>query len=163
MAESKEDLLNVKFDDPDQMQDVANNSAVENAIHKYSSFLDNNVNVLTCDEYAHLGAANEVIDKILDMMCKAWSVSKFKLRYALCNTSQGCRGLDLLINNCVYRDKILQFSSARLLEQCLIMENRDYELEKGVEKVVHAVCEYKAQTSSVDKSNISAGEKCFFF
>jgi len=156
-------LLNIKFDDLDLKRDIAYNSAdVENTVQKYSSFLENTVNELLCENCAHLGAPNDVIDKIYDMICKAWAVPNCKLAYALCNTLRDSGGLDLLINNCVSKDQKLQFSSARLLEQCLTTENREYVLEKGVEKVVHVVCEYKTQISSVDKLNVSTGEIYFF-
>jgi hypothetical protein len=130
---------------------------VENAVQKCSSYLKSAVNVVVFDEYAHLGEPNKVIDKIFDMICKAWAVPNCRLGYVLCNTLRDSGGLDLLMNNCMSRDKILQFSSARLLEQCLTIENREYILQNGVEKVVHVVCEYKPQISSVDRLNVSAG------
>jgi len=156
-------LLNIEFDDLDLMRVIADNSAdVENTVLKYSSFLENTVNNLICDNYAHLGAPNEVIDKMFDMICNAWAVPNCKLAYALCNTLRDSGGLDMLINNCVSRDQNLKFSSARLLEQCLTTENREYVLEKGVEKVVHVVCEYKTQINSVEKLNVSTGEIYLF-
>lgn len=153
----EDNLLNTEFEDLDMMQNVANNADVENAIQKYSLYLENTVKVLLDSEHAYLGAPYEVIDKIFDMICKAWAVPNCKLGYWLCNKLRNCGGLDLLINNCVSEDQNLQFSSARLLEQCLITENRKHVLEKGIDKVVHVVCEYKTQISSVDKFNVSTG------
>lgn len=153
-------LLNIEFDDLDLI--TYNSADVENTVQKYSSLMKNIVNKLIHDNYAHLGAPNEVIDKMFDMICKAWAVPNCKLAYALCNTLRESGGLDLLINNCVSRDQKLQFSSSRLLEQCLTTENREYVLENGVENVVHVVCEYKTQISSVDKLNVSTGEIYFF-
>jgi len=169
MERMENDILDINFDDLDLMRVVAYNAVdVENAVQKYSSYLKNAVNVVVFDEYAHLGEPNKVIDKIFDMICKAWAVPNCRLGYVLCNTLRDSGGLDLLMNNCMSRDKILQFSSARLLEQCLTIENREYILQNGVEKVVHVVCEYKPQISSVDRLNVSAGEilyspKSFFF
>jgi len=163
MTESVNNLLDIKFDDLDLMRDVVYNAVdVDNVVKKYSWYLNNIINLLICDEYAQLGAPNEVIDKIFDMICKAWAVPNCKLGYVLCNTLRKSGGLELLMNNCVSSDQSLQFSSARLLEQCLTTENREYVFDKGVEKVVSVVCEYKTQISSVDKLNISAGEIYFF-
>lgn len=164
MTEFVDNILDIKFDDLDLMRVVVYNAVdVKNAEEMYSSYLENIINLLICDEYEHLIAApNKVIDKIFDMICKAWAVPNCKLGYALCNTLQVSGGLELLMNNCMSSDKSLQFSSARLLEQCLTTNNREYILEKGVEKVVNVVCEYKTQISSVDKLNVSAGEIYFY-
>jgi len=163
MTEIVDNILDIKFDDLDLMRAVVYNAVdVENAVQKYSSYLKNIINLLVCDEYAHLGAPNKVIDKLFDMICKAWAVPNCKLGYVLCKTLQDSGGLELLMNNCMSRDQSLQFSSAKLLEQCLTTENREYILDKGVEKVVNVVCEYKTQISSVDKLNVSAGEIYFY-
>lgn len=153
--------MNESVDDLDQMRDVANSIDVENAIQKYSSFLENTVYILMCDEYAYLGAPNKLL---FDMIDKAWSMPNLpnpKLGYKLCKTLRDCGRLALLINNCVPENQVLQFSSAELLEKCLTTENWKYVLEYGVEKVVYVVCECKTQLSSVEKSNVSTGEKYF--
>ncbi|XP_060839827.1 NAD(+) hydrolase sarm1-like isoform X2 [Rhopalosiphum padi] len=150
-----ENFFDIEFDDLNQIQDAVD---VENAIQKYSTYLENTINVLNMyEEYAHLRSPNELIDKIFDMICKACNVPNCKLGYWLCNKLRDCGGLDLLINNCVSKDQDLQFSSARLLKQCLTTENSEYVLEKGVDKVMQVICEYKKQISSVDKSNVSTG------
>jgi len=160
--ECVDDLLDIKFDDLDLMRvDVYDAVDFENAVKKYSSYLNNTINVLVCGEYAHLGAPNKVIDKIFDMICKAWAIPNCKLGYVLCNTLRDSGGLELLMNNCMSSDQSLQFSSARLLEQCLTTENREYVLDKGVEKIVDVVCEYKTRISSVDKLNVISGEIFF--
>lgn len=163
MMECVDKLLDIKFDDLDLMRIVGYNAVdFEFAVKKYSWYLENTINLLLCDEYAQLVAPNKVIDKIFDMICKAWAVPNCKLGYVLCNTLRDSGGLELLMNNCMSSDQSLQFSSARLLEQCLTTENREYVLDKGVEKVVNVICEYKTQISSVDKFNVSAGEIYFF-
>ena len=51
-------------------------------------------------------------------------------------------GLDLLIENCVSDHPDLQYQSARLLQQCLVTENRGYVVEKGLDKVVEVAKNY---------------------
>uniref|UniRef100_A0A2S2NWH4 ADP-ribosyl cyclase/cyclic ADP-ribose hydrolase n=1 Tax=Schizaphis graminum TaxID=13262 RepID=A0A2S2NWH4_SCHGA len=153
---SVDDLLNTNFDDLDQMREIANTQDVENAIKKYSLYLENAVKGLMSGKYADTKGPI-MLNKMFDMICKAWAVPTYELGYALCNTFRDCGGMDLLINNCVSKDQKLQFSSARLLEQCLTTENRSYVVENGLEKVVHVVCAYKSQVSSADQSKVSTG------
>lgn len=73
------------------------------------------------------------------MIRKAWEVPTHghELGYSLCDALRKCGGLDIIMFNCVAADKDLQFSSARLLEQCLTTENRAHVVENGLEKVRH--------------------------
>lgn len=163
MMERVEHLLDIEFDDLDLLRVVAYNAVdVENAVQKYSTYLEHTVTSLIFHDFAHLRAPYELIDKMFDMICKAWAVPNCKLGYELCKTLRDSGGLDFLMDNCMSRDKTLQSSSARLLEQCLTTENHEYILEKGVEKLLRIVCEYKNQISSVDKLNDSTGEIYFF-
>jgi len=154
---SVDDLLNTNFDDLDQMREIANTQDVDNAIKKYSLYLENAVKGLMSGKYAD-AKGPIMLNKMFDMICKAWAVPTYELGYALCNTFRDCGGMDLLINNCVSKDQKLQFSSARLLEQCMTTENRSYVVENGLEKVVHVVCAYKSQVSSADQSKVSTGK-----
>lgn len=139
------------------MREIANPVDVENAINKYSLFLESAVKGLTSGNYADIKGPM-MLNKMFDMICKAWAVPTYELGYTLCNTFRNCGGVDLLMNNCVSKDQKLQFSSARLLEQCMTTENRAYVVENGLEKVVHLVCAYKSQVSSADQSKVSTGE-----
>jgi len=144
------------------MREIANTQDVENAIKKYSLYLENAVKGLMTGKYAD-AKGPIMLNKMFDMICKAWAVPTYELGYALCNTFRDCGGMDLLINNCVSKDQKLQFSSARLLEQCLTTENRAYVVENGLEKVVHVVCAYKSQVSSADQSKVSTGKQNMIF
>lgn len=152
-----DDPLNTSFDDLDRIRGIVNPQDVENAIHKYSSYLENAVNGLTSGKYAD-GKAPTMLNNMYDMICKAWAVPTYELGYSLCNAFRNCGGMDLLINNCMSKDQKLQFSSARLLEQCLTTENRAYVVNNGLEKVVHVVSAYKSQVSSADQSKVSTGK-----
>lgn len=153
---SVDDLLNVSFDDLDQMREIADPADVKNAIIKYSAYLECAVKGLTSGKYAD-SKGPLMLNKLFDMICKAWAVPTYELGDTLCNAIRACGGIDLLINNCVSKDQKLQFSSARLLEQCMTTKNRAYVVENGLEKVVHVVCAYKSQVSSADQSKVSTG------
>lgn len=158
VVRSQDDLLNMNFDDLDLMREIADPQDVENAINKYSLYIENAIKGLNNGKYVD-AKVPLILNKMFDMICKAWVVPTYELGYALCNTFRNCGGLDLLINNCVSKDQKLQFSSARLLEQCLTTENRTYVVENGLEKVVHVVCAYKSQVSSADQSKVSTGKQ----
>lgn len=157
MVRSVDDLLNTDFDDLDRMREVANPQDVEDAIKKYSMYLEDAVKGLNSGKYADAKGPT-MLNNMFDMICKAWAVPTYELGHSLCNTFRNCGGIDLLINNCVSKDQRLQFSSARLLEQCLTTANRAYVVENGLEKVVHVVCAYKSQVSSADQSKVSTGK-----
>lgn len=157
MIRNVDDLLNMNFDDLDRIQEIANPQDVENAIHKYSLYLENAVKGLMNGKYVDTKGLM-MLNKMFDLICKAWAVPTYELGYSLCNTFRNCGGMDLLINNCMSKDQKLQFSSARLLEQCLTTENRDYVVQNGLEKVVHVVCAYKSQIGSADQSKVSTGK-----
>lgn len=151
-----DDLLNASFDDLDQMREIADPADVERAVRKYSAYLECAVRGLSGGKYAD-AKGPAMLNKMFDMICKAWAVPTYELGYALCDTFRVCGGIDLLINNCVSKDQKLQFSSARLLEQCMTTENRAYVVDNGLEKVVHVVRAYKSQVSSADQSKVSTG------
>jgi SAM domain (Sterile alpha motif) len=74
----------------------------------------------------------------------------------LCNALRQSGGLDLLMKNCVESDLDLQFSSARLLEQCLTTENRSHVVENGLEKVVNGAC-VCTKNAKTDHSRVGTG------
>lgn len=67
------------------------------------------------------------------------------------------------MNNCDAGDRDLQFSSARLLEQCLTTENRAHVVENGLEKVVTVACVCTKNTNSADHSRVGTGKFIFRF
>lgn len=60
------------------------------------------------------------------------------------------------MKNCMDGDKDLQYSSARLLEQCLTTENRAHVVENGLEKVVNVAC-VCTKNSQTDHSRVGTG------
>lgn len=61
-----------------------------------------------------------------------------------------------MMKNCMDGDRDLQFSSAKLLEQCLTTENRAHVVENGLEKVVNVAC-VCTRNSQTDHSRVGTG------
>ena len=79
-----------------------------------------------------------------------------ELGAGLCNALRTNGGLDILMKNCMDGDKDLQYSSAKLLEQCLTTENRSHVVENGLEKVVNVAC-VCTKNSQTDHSRVGTG------
>lgn len=146
----------LSFEDLEQLCNNGNTKDVENAINKYSHFLDTNMRSLQRPE--HEKKVPTVLDGINEVVRKAWAVPTYghELGYSLCNTLRNSGGLDLLMKNCVARDRDLQFSSARLLEQCLTTENRSHVVDNGLEKVVNVAC-VCTKNLKTDHSRVGTG------
>ena len=69
-----------------------------------------------------------------------WQVPSFgqEIYNTISNILRKNGGLDLLIDQCARQDHDeLQFSSAKLLQYCILLsENRGYVVDKGLDKVV---------------------------
>ncbi|XP_018577432.1 sterile alpha and TIR motif-containing protein 1 [Anoplophora glabripennis] len=153
----EEDILNTSLDDLENLSAGSNAQEVERAIHKYSTYLD--VSIRCLQKMENNKNAQSILNKINDVMSKAWAVPTYghELGTTLCNTLRNCGGLDLIMQNCTKPDKDLQFSSAKLLEQCLTTENRAHVVEHGLDKVVHVACVCTKKSNSVDHSRVGTG------
>ena len=81
---------------------------------------------------------------MLNMLClsfRAWRVPAFghEIGNTLCDIIRKNGGMDLLIDNCIAQHKALQFNSAKLLQQCLITENRS-EITHKDENYCEIIC-----------------------
>ncbi|CAM1301648.1 SARM1 (predicted) [Pycnogonum litorale] len=83
-----------------------------------------------------------ILDNISDLIVRSWAIHTHghDLGYSLCNVLRTNGGLDVLLKNCISENTDLQFASAKVLEQCLITENRAYVVENGLDRVVKAAC-----------------------
>ncbi|KOX68495.1 Sterile alpha and TIR motif-containing protein 1, partial [Melipona quadrifasciata] len=158
MRPAEDELLSLPLDDLDLLCAKSNPQDVDRAIAKYSNFLDSFVERLKANDYKN-GKAPLLLNRVNEIIRKAWAVPTHghELGYSLCNTLRTRGGLDLLMSNCVASDKELQFSSARLLEQCLTTENRAHVVEHGLEKVVNVACVCTKNANSVDHSRVGTG------
>lgn len=155
----EEDLLNTSLEDLDNLSTVSNAQDVERAIHKYSSYIDTSIKCL--QRMPPEGNANVqgILSKMNDVMSKAWAVPTYghELGTSLCNALRNCGGLDMIMQNFMKKDRDLQFTSARLLEQCLTTENRAHVVEHGLDKVVHVACCCTKEFHSVNHSRVGTG------
>ncbi|XP_076253317.1 sterile alpha and armadillo motif isoform X10 [Rhynchophorus ferrugineus] len=152
-----DEILETSLDDLEQLSADSKYSDVEKAIHKYTTYLDKSVKCIQDAE--HNPKAPEILNKMNDVIRKAWAVPTYghELGYTLCNALRKCGGMELLLNNCTNTNDELQFNSAKLLEQCLTTENRDYVVEHGLDKVVKVACVCIRNTNSVDHSRVGTG------
>ena len=147
-----EDFLQ-NFDD---LERLCSQNDVSTAIDKYCSHLNGYVNKL--QSLDRMKETPNVLDKINEIIRKAWAVPTHghELGASLCNALRSSGGLDILMKNCVEGDLDLQFSSARLLEQCLTTENRSHIVKNGLEKVVNVACVCTKNTKT-DHSRVGTG------
>ncbi|XP_044015576.1 NAD(+) hydrolase sarm1 isoform X2 [Aphidius gifuensis] len=153
-----EELLNLSLDDLDHLCSNSNPQDVDKARAKYSNFLDLFVERLKSTDSNNNGKAPLLLNRVNEIIRKAWAVPTYghELGYTLCNILRTRGGLDMLMTNCIANDHELQFSSAKLLEQCLTTENRVHVVENGLEKVVEVACVCTKNQNS-DYSRVGTG------
>ncbi|KOB74008.1 Sterile alpha and TIR motif-containing protein 1 [Operophtera brumata] len=154
-----EDLTNLTFEDLDKLNANSNQKDVDMAIQKYSSRMNAFITSIKNNQIDMKNASIH-FNKLNEMLRRAWAVPTYghELGYSLCSTLRTTGGLDILMANCLESgNPDLQFSSAKLLEQCLTTENRAHVVENGLEKVVNVACVCTRQANSVDHSRIGTG------
>ena len=124
------------FEDLDRLGTTTNVKDVENALVKYCGVMSNTVEQLKSEHNEDSLAS--MITKVNDMMSSAWKVPRFgpDIGETLCDIMRNNGGMDLIMENLGTDHAVLQFNSAKLLEKCLITENREYVVEKGLDKAV---------------------------
>lgn len=159
MSRSEEELYNMKLDDLKNLSNISTPQEVEQAIKKYSSYINKSITYLRGNQTDN---ASKLLLKIYDVMQVAWAVQTHghELGYSLCNELRECGGLDYLMDNCRLEGDIeLKFSSAKLLEQCLTTENRAHVVQNGLDKVVYVACACTNtnHANTVERSRIGTG------
>ncbi|XP_058465890.1 NAD(+) hydrolase sarm1 isoform X3 [Malaya genurostris] len=141
----------------EDLERLGNNPAdVENTIHKYSNHLTSYVENLQHSE--QLKKAPTLLNTMNEIIRRAWAVPTHghELGASLCETLRKTGGLDILMKNCIDSDSDVQFSSARLLEQCLTTENRSHVVKNGLDKVVNVAC-VCTRNNATDHSRVGTG------
>ncbi|XP_072163612.1 NAD(+) hydrolase SARM1-like [Diadema setosum] len=90
----------------------------------------------------------EATQQLYRMVDDAWSTPKYgrDLAYSISDAMRVEGGLDILLKNCKSDDRALQLNSARLLEQIMTANNRDFVVKKGLDSVVKLACSRKEPT-----------------
>ncbi|CAB3224697.1 unnamed protein product [Arctia plantaginis] len=159
MKAGDEDLSNLTFEDLDNLNATSNPKDVEMAIQKYSTRMNAFITSIKNNQI-DMQNASKHFDKLNEMLRRAWAVQTYghELGYSLCNILRESGGLDILMTNCLEKNNSeLQFSSAKLLEQCLTTENRAHVVENGLDKVVKVACSCTKFANSVDHSRTGTG------
>lgn len=140
------------FDDLEKLCSSSNPLDVEQAILKYSQHVNG------CVRHLNHTKTPKVLDVLNEIIRRAWAVPTHghELGASLCTALKQNGGLDLLMRNCMEDDKDIQFSSARLLEQCLTTENRAFVVEHGLDKVVTVACKC-TRNSQTDHARVGTG------
>lgn len=140
------------FEDLEKLSSSSDPLEVEQAIFKYSQHVN------MCVKQLNQSRIPKVLDQLNEIIKRAWAVPTHghELGANLCGALKQNGGLDLLMKNCMEDDKDLQFSSARLLEQCLTTENRAHVVENGLDKVVNVAC-VCTRNSKTDHSRVGTG------
>lgn len=141
----------------EDLERISGNPAeIENAIHKYSSHMTKYVENLHNGEM--MKKAPNLLNTMNEIIRRAWAVPTHghELGASLCDTLRTTGGLDILMKNCVDSDSDVQFSSARLLEQCLTTENRSHVVKNGLDKVVNVAC-VCTRNNATDHSRVGTG------
>ncbi len=149
-----------QLEDLECLTPTTNVNNVQNALVKYCSLMNNSVEAMRKDgNEGNADSAAEWISKINDMVTKSWEVPSFghEMGNTLCDMMRNNGGLDILMENCVSDHKELQYQSAKLLQQCLMTENRGYVVEKGLEKVVDLAKNYTVDIRDVKRSRVGTG------
>ncbi|XP_065093608.1 NAD(+) hydrolase sarm1 isoform X4 [Ochlerotatus camptorhynchus] len=149
--------MNGSFPSFEDLECLASNPMdIENVIHKYSNHLTDYVKNL--QQHEQIQMAPSLLNEMNEIIQRAWAVPTHghELGASLCDTLRKTGGLDLLMKNCVDNDSAVQFSSAKLLEQCLTTENRSHVVKNGLDKVVNVAC-VCTKNSGTDHSRVGTG------
>uniref|UniRef100_A0AAG5DCK7 ADP-ribosyl cyclase/cyclic ADP-ribose hydrolase n=1 Tax=Anopheles atroparvus TaxID=41427 RepID=A0AAG5DCK7_ANOAO len=150
-------LLNDEFPSFEDLERLGSTpEEIEGTILKYSKHLAGYVQNLKQTE--QLKKAPTLLNHINEIIRRAWAVPTHghELGASLCDTLRDTGGLDILMRNCVDNDSEVQFSSARLLEQCLTTENRTHVVKNGLDKVVNVAC-VCTRNNATDHSRVGTG------
>ncbi|XP_050097994.1 NAD(+) hydrolase sarm1 isoform X3 [Anopheles aquasalis] len=132
---------------------------IDGTIARYSNHLAKYVQNLQKPDLQQLkDEAPTMLNHMNEIIRRAWAVPTHghELGATLCDTLRNTGGLDILMRNCMDNDSDVQFSSARLLEQCLTTENRTHVVKNGLDKVVKVAC-VCTRNNATDHSRVGTG------
>ncbi|XP_073981334.1 sterile alpha and armadillo motif isoform X3 [Rhodnius prolixus] len=151
------DILPASFDDLENLCAKSSPQEVEKAKEKYKNLLEKAIKKIKGIKGEGSKQVPSILNRLNEMIRKAWEVPTHghELGTSLCNALRTSGGLDFLLTN--NSDDEQQFASAKLLEQCLTTENRDYVVANGLEMVVTSACVCTKNSNSVDHSRVGTG------
>lgn len=152
----------MSFEDLDKLCNTTNVKDVETALVKYCGVMSNTVEQIKSEKNEDNLAG--WITKVNNMMSKAWTVPRFgqDIGETLCDIMRNNGGMDLVMDNLTTTHSALQFNSAKLLNQCLVTENKNYVVEKGLERAVAVAKKYtqsdvRDQNERFERARVGTG------
>ena len=145
------------FDDLDRLAQTTNPREVETTLVKYCGVMSNAVDQIKAEK--NEDSLAQCISSVNNMMSKAWTVPRFgqDIGETLCDIMRNNGGMDLVIKNLNTKHPELQFNSAKLLQQSLVTENKNYVVEKGLDKAVAVAKQYTSKRSDVNQTRVGTG------
>ncbi|XP_022112643.2 NAD(+) hydrolase sarm1 isoform X2 [Pieris rapae] len=154
------DLLSLNFEDLEELNCHSSQKDIEIAIENYKKRMCAFITAIKHEDM-DTNTASLQYNKINEMLRRAWAVPTHghELGNSLCNTLRTSGGLDVLMENCMEsKNPERQFASAKILEQCLTTENREYVVKNGLGKVVNAVVSVCTKNANlVEYSRVGTG------
>ena len=148
----------IRFDDLESLTPQTNVNNVEKALVRYGSIVSSTVDAMK-KQTASDDQLSRQLARVNDMMTSAWKVPSFgyEMGVTLCDIMSNNGGLDVLIDKIATKNEQLKFNSAKLIQQCLVTENRGYVVEKGLDKVVALAKQYTGDLKDVNQSRVGTG------
>lgn len=146
----------MSFDDLDNLN-PANLRDVENTLVKYCGVMSNTVDQIRSEKNEDNLAC--WITKVNNMMSKAWAVPKFgqDMGETLCNIMRNNGGMDLVLHNLNASHSELEFNCAKLLNRVLETDNKNYVVEKGLDKAVAVAKKYTSDRKDINQNRVGTG------
>lgn len=156
-----EKKFSVDMHDLDLLSASSGQEEVSQVITKYSTMMGEFVENLKSSVKSTDEAAG-MLRVMGHVMHRAWAVPTHgnTMGYELCDVMRKTGGLDLLIQNCgATTDDVddVQFSSARVLEQCLTTDNRNYVVKNGLEEVVSTARSCVIHKKTLEHARVGTG------
>ena len=141
------------FDDLEKLGTTTNVKDVENALVKYCGVMANTVDQMKAEKDDDNIAM--WLSKVGNMMSKARGVPRFgqDIGETLCDIMRNNGGMDLVVENLSASHAGLQYNSAKVLSECLNADNKNYVVERGLNKAV-AVAKKYGDVKDVDKTRV---------
>ena len=140
------------FDDLDKLGHSDNYDDVENCIIKYCGVMSNTIDMMR--EEKNDENVCGWIKKVNNMLGAGMTVPRFGQEIAgtLCDMMKNNGGLDFVMNNLDNKHSELQYNSANLLKKVLTTDNKNYVVEKGLDKALEVTKNYTKTNKDIKKS-----------
>ena len=140
------------FDDLQTLGCSDDKEKVENAIVKYCGVLSNAMDHIKQEQ--NEDSLSTWITQLNNMLGAAFTVTRYgdNIGGVLCDMMKSNGGLDLVIDNLNTNHAGLQLNSAKILNQVLTTDNKNYVVERGLDKALAVTQNYTKANKDIKKS-----------